>query len=182
MLPEWFGLLGAMRWPLAACAVLASVICLDRIVFIIQHRLQRQQHLGRLSEQLMKHKDVAKPIRDDMMTMLIDDLQERYLRGVRLLRLIGTMSPLLGLLGTILGIIAAFKVIAAHPGAISPNLIADGLWEAMLTTVTGLFIALPALLMAHGFRFFSDRELRFLCHELHRLSMSFDLQNTAAKP
>jgi biopolymer transport protein ExbB len=89
---------------------------------------------------------------------------------------------MLGLLGTILGIIVAFKVIAAHTGPVSPNMIADGLWEAMLTTAAGLFIALPCLLVAHIFRSLGEKQLGDFCLRLNKLSMSFEMEKSEKKP
>lgn len=176
MLPEWFDLLGAMRWPLVFCAVFALAIGLERLVFILKSCLKRQGLLQQLSDQLQQHKTQPKPLRDEIASLLINDLQGNYLSGIKLLRVIGTISPLVGLLGTILGIIGAFKVIASHSGAISPSLIANGLWEAMLTTAVGLMVALPALLFAHVVQFFSDRELGAFCRQLNQQSLAFELE------
>ena len=65
--------------------------------------------------------------------------------GLRLLGLIGVISPLIGLLGTVLGLIEMFKGVAATTGSITPNDLADGLGLAMRTTAAGLMIALPAI-------------------------------------
>ncbi len=65
-------------------------------------------------------------------------------RHLRLLEIIAQIAPLLGLLGTILGMIEAFKVIEASPGAIDPAALAGGIWVALLTTAVGLGVAIPA--------------------------------------
>ena len=54
-------------------------------------------------------------------------------------------------------------------------MIADGLWEAMLTTAAGLMIALPALLLAYLFHHLADRQISKLCLRLNKLSMSFEM-------
>jgi biopolymer transport protein ExbB len=68
------------------------------------------------------------------------------------LTLIAVIAPLLGLLGTVLGMIQAFQSLAAHSGPVQPSLVAEGLQQAMLTTAVGLSIAVPTLLFLHAFR------------------------------
>ena len=182
MLPEWFHQLGLMAWPLALCSVMALALCLERARFGIQSQRNKQQHYDALAEYLQAHRSQPKAVRDEMVGIMLSELQRPYYRGIKALRMIGTVSPMLGLLGTILGVIAAFKVISAHAGPVSPSLIADGLWEAMLTTAVGLVIALPALVMAHMFQHISERQLHDICLQLNKLSVSFEMepQRTAA--
>jgi biopolymer transport protein ExbB len=59
---------------------------------------------------------------------------------------IGTMAPLLGLLGTVVGMIKAFMVVEEAGGQVDASLLAGGIWEAMLTTAFGLSVALPAMI------------------------------------
>ena len=68
------------------------------------------------------------------------------LRGqLRLLELVGHLSPLLGLLGTVLGMIEAFQALEASGTRADPALLSGGIWEALLTTAVGLIVAVPAL-------------------------------------
>lgn len=67
----------------------------------------------------------------------------RHLGG---LHLVASISPLLGLLGTVSGMIRAFNSIAAQ-GSGNPGLLAGGISEALLTTAAGLCVAIPALVM-----------------------------------
>jgi len=70
----------------------------------------------------------------------------RYLRG---LDAIATLAPLLGLLGTVLGMIEAFRELEAAGGRADPALLAGGIWEALLTTAAGLAIAIPSAAAGH---------------------------------
>jgi biopolymer transport protein ExbB len=178
MLPEWFNQLGLMAWPLAGCSVITLMICLERLVFHTKVLFLKNKTYNGLSEYLTKHKHLEKDVRDEMLEIMLSELRIPYFSGTRLLRTIGTISPILGLLGTILGIIAAFKVIAAQTGPVSPNMIADGLWEAMLTTAAGLFIALPALLFAYLFQHLAEKRLNDFCMRLNKLSMSFEINKS----
>ncbi len=174
-LPEGFLRLGMMGWPLAACSVLALALCLERSVFFLASRRRNKVDLERLCTQLYTYKAQPKPLRDEALNVLMLQLQGSYLSALKSLRTIGAISPMIGLLGTILGIIAAFKVIALHPGPVSPNMIADGLGEAMFTTAAGLMIALPSLLMAHLFQSLAERQLAAMSLHLNKRSLAMAL-------
>src|ERR1019366_3930006 len=65
----------------------------------------------------------------------------RYITG---LGTIGSVAPFVGLLGTVVGIIHAFKAIAENAGG-GPGVVANGIAEALITTALGLFVAIPAV-------------------------------------
>ncbi len=65
-------------------------------------------------------------------------------RGLRGLELISTIAPLLGLLGTVLGMIEAFQTLQQAGSRADPSLLAGGIWEALLTTAAGMAVAIPA--------------------------------------
>ena len=68
-------------------------------------------------------------------------------RGLSLLSLIATIAPLLGLLGTVLGMIEAFQQMETVGDRVEPAVLAGGIWEALLTTAAGLSVAIPAAVM-----------------------------------
>tara|TARA_Y100000052_G_scaffold13882_1_gene13474 strand:- start:135073 stop:136248 length:1176 start_codon:yes stop_codon:yes gene_type:complete len=65
-------------------------------------------------------------------------------RGLVVLSLIATIAPLLGLLGTVLGMIEAFQQMETVGDRVEPAVLAGGIWEALLTTAAGLTVAIPA--------------------------------------
>ena len=67
---------------------------------------------------------------------------QRYLGW---LEVIGNISPLLGLLGTVIGMINAFQSLEAAGTQVDPALLSGGIWVALLTTAVGLIVALPAI-------------------------------------
>lgn len=82
----------------------------------------------------------------DELLMTIDDASKAYVtRFLPVLNTVGNISPLLGLLGTILGMIRAFESIAAS-GTGDPRVVAGGISEALITTATGLLVAIPAII------------------------------------
>ena len=70
-------------------------------------------------------------------------IMESHMRG---LEMVYTAAPLLGLLGTVLGMVSAFAKLAAVGSRVDPSILAGGIWEALITTVGGLCVAVPALM------------------------------------
>jgi biopolymer transport protein ExbB len=92
-----------------------------------------------------------------MRNLLAESLQEqamRLLRRIEWLNLIGNVSPMVGLFGTVVGMIKLFNVMAARGGQPEAAQLADGISVALVTTFWGLLIAIPALAL-HGV--FSNR-------------------------
>ena len=77
--------------------------------------------------------------------------------GLRALELIATIAPLLGLLGTVLGMIAAFQALQTAGAQADPALLAGGIWEALLTTAAGMGVAIPAGVAVVWFESVADR-------------------------
>lgn len=89
-------------------------------------------------------------------------------RFMWLLKMTGTISPLLGLLGTVTGMIKAFNVIAAK-GVGNPEMLAGGIAEALITTAAGLFVAIPAVVLYHYF----DKKIANVVNEMEKVSVEF---------
>ncbi|MEN1679886.1 MAG: MotA/TolQ/ExbB proton channel family protein [Planctomycetota bacterium] len=68
-------------------------------------------------------------------------------RGLRVINGVAQVSPLLGLLGTVWGMMAAFDAIAAESAMGRPEMLAGGIGQALLTTAAGLAVAIPALIL-----------------------------------
>ena len=66
--------------------------------------------------------------------------------GLRVLDVIATVAPLLGLLGTVMGMIEAFQALQDAGARANPSALAGGIWEALLTTAAGMGVAIPAAL------------------------------------
>ncbi len=91
----------------------------------------------------------------------------RLERGFRLLDTVAQIAPLLGLFGTVLGMIEAFKNLQAGGSSVDPSLLAGGIWVALLTTAVGLAVAMPTSMILAWFesrtareRVFADMALR----------------------
>ncbi|PWK58166.1 MotA/TolQ/ExbB proton channel family protein [Roseicyclus mahoneyensis] len=94
-------------------------------------------------------------------------------RGFRLLDSIAQVAPLLGLFGTVLGMIDAFRALQAAGDVVDPSILAGGIWVALLTTAAGLAVAMPTTLALGYFesraaqeRARIDLALETLCHPM----------------
>ncbi len=90
------------------------------------------------------------------------DWLESLRGGLRPLELIGTLAPLLGLLGTVIGMIDAFRELEAAGSQVDPSVLSGGIWVALLTTAAGLSVAIPAV-AAHTWL---ERQLERLHHRM----------------
>jgi biopolymer transport protein ExbB len=81
-------------------------------------------------------------------------LSARIARKIEHLNVIGNISPMMGLLGTVIGMLRCFNEIAQVTGAIEPKQLAGGIFEALVTTCMGLIVAIPAL---YFFAIFKNR-------------------------
>lgn len=78
-------------------------------------------------------------------------------RGLRALDLIATIAPLIGLLGTVLGMIEAFQALQEAGNRADPAALAGGIWQALLTTAAGMAVAIPASMALSWFDSVTDR-------------------------
>ena len=191
---------GLMTWPLLICSALTVMIIAERLfqVFIslgvgkraIRQKLNnldptnnkdiealadelsgKRPLLYRGVAMLLAHHSFSKSLREDAAGIWLQEKRHQLHSGLRLLTLIGVISPLIGLLGTVLGLIDMFKGIASSTGNITPNDLADGLGLAMRTTAAGLIITLPAISGAQLIGLWADRVIAKLEHTLNYVNL-----------
>lgn len=113
--------------------------------------------VARVVEEYLRNLDRPAKIRRDNVgmrgTLVLEDVERR----LRVLAAISHLAPLVGLLGTVTGMVAAFAQIQALQGAAKPADLAGGIWEALLTTVFGLLVAIPSMAAYHGFESHADK-------------------------
>lgn len=90
-------------------------------------------------------------------------------RNLSLLATISGSAPMLGFLGTVIGMIQAFIAIAQQEGTISPKLLSEGIYTAMITTAAGLFVGILAYL---GYNYLVTR-VQKLIHKMEYSSVEF---------
>lgn len=83
-------------------------------------------------------------------------------KGFRPLEVIGSLAPLLGLLGTVMGMIKAFQQLEAAGNKVNPAILSGGIWEALLTTAVGLCVAIPVVALLNWLE-------RHVDHQAHQM-------------
>lgn len=183
---ESFSRGGAVMWILLACSVIGVAIIAERGVVYLWYGLSPDRWLagvldlvraGRLGDAMDRAKAGRHPVARVVEVYLAnanrsakvraDNLRrsgslvlESVERRLRVLAALSHIAPLLGLLGTVIGMVVAFAQIQALEGAARPADLAGGIWEALLTTVFGLAIAIPAMAAFHFFESHADRIAR----------------------
>ncbi|AVW89898.1 MotA/TolQ/ExbB proton channel family protein [Celeribacter baekdonensis] len=104
---------------------------------------------------------------------------ERAGRGLRLLDIIAQVAPLLGLFGTVLGMITAFQTLQSAGGTADPAVLAGGIWVALVTTAAGLIVAMPTSMALSWFDGCLERHERALRDAFEEVLMP-DMFDTSA--
>lgn len=194
---RWFARGGPLMYPILACSIIALAIFLERLAFLRRKHLlparfvrnvTRTWQRGDIDQawRLCEQHDVplARILRAGLLKAKEGTQEmERAIEAtgsheagvvganLRFLGAISNIAPMLGFLGTVTGLISAFNVIAMH-GTGDPNLLADGVSEALITTEFGLFVGIPALGAYHYLRGRVER----LMHEMEGIIL--DLLST----
>ena len=180
---------GIFMWPLLACSVLIIAFSIERSWFL-QKRLVCPDGLSNQLKNLLDNRDIDNKQAEEISHLsslgflLINCLKYRNLprenleskieekaaevqygleRNLTMLGTIATISPLLGLLGTVVGMITAFTGLTETAGA-NPDLLAAGISQALITTAFGLLIAVPGLVLHKYF----EHKIKYLLINLQK--------------
>jgi biopolymer transport protein ExbB len=189
-MPEWFFRGGIAMWPLLVCSIAGVAIILERTWALQRRRVISPELaaaidrrpatpdqteavrilsesdtsvLGRLVQGMFAHASLPKTENVEAMQALARQIVGRMERGLTTLSLIAELGPLLGLLGTVIGMVQLFEDVAKK-GLGEPAMISRGIYEALTATMTGLSIAIPALIAYMYLR----RRIEVLVLELER--------------
>jgi biopolymer transport protein ExbB len=151
-------LVGAIKWYQFSRVRLVTERELQKVLQHLNHS-QRKDALalargipglaGELLATAVEHSDEKKEYIEEIVYEKMLAARSKLERGISFLALTATTGPLLGLLGTVTGMIATFKLISSF-GSGDPKLLASGISEALMATATGMGVAIPALLL-HAF-------------------------------
>ena len=163
----WHG--GPLMWPLAVCSIIALAYVVERSIRLRENELGSKSYARSIVDAFTQRgtegafqvlKDRPRPLGRVLQAGLqragspllerekaVEDAGLREVRrlsaNLRPLVVIAMIAPLLGLLGTVYGIIQAFSEVAFHGGQGKPEQLAAGLSQALITTAAGLTIAVP---------------------------------------
>jgi len=191
MIPDWLANGGPVMWLLMMMSLVATAITLAKIIQFALLRPLRTDPADEVLRLLAAgESDGARLLagagQDPLRKVLAATLkatsqwqanawQENAVRharaeleslrgGMRTLEFIAASAPLLGLLGTVFGMIDAFRALEQAGSQVDPALLSGGIWTALLTTAAGLSVAIPALAAFHYFDRTLER-LRFLLED-----------------
>ncbi|WP_282110668.1 MotA/TolQ/ExbB proton channel family protein [Shewanella algicola] len=184
---EWLTRGGWMMYPILLCSVVALGVVLERFyVIFIRYAQFSQEQFDKLQdlvkkgdiksakEMLKQQSSAQKSIYLAMLNQQDEGSQNkaaelegnsilfRLKERLSILSTIGSVTPLMGLLGTVFGMIDVFSKLAQMQGAANPGMLADGIWQALLTTAAGMTIAIPVVLFYHFF----NRHIENIIHQL----------------
>ncbi|MCD6574252.1 MotA/TolQ/ExbB proton channel family protein [Candidatus Aerophobetes bacterium] len=167
---------GIIMWPILALSIVSLSIIMDRFYSFFKARLDVSRFLfkienflrgGKKDEALYMCEKSKSPVaricavvidnfelpyrvREEIFSQYISAEIRKLGKNVRFLGIIGHVLPLLGLFGTVVGMIKAFMAVENAKGAVvNPGALAGGIWEALLTTAAGLAVAIPTLIIYH---------------------------------
>jgi biopolymer transport protein ExbB len=164
-------------WPIALCSIVSLTIILERFYYFGKTRPKTRNLTERVHLLLKNDKvdDAISAANEDksflgqflcvgikVMNQPVEERQKILRRAgsreleqadarLRVLSVIGNISTLLGLTGTVTGMIQTFMKIEKIGGIADVAVLAGGIWEALLTTAAGLFVAIPTLIFYHYF-------------------------------
>lgn len=177
-------------WPLLLCSIVGVAIILERVWALRRARIispplaeaiegqpstpaqveklrqlseQDTTVLGELTQVTFAHAALPKPEAVEAVQSVARQIVSRLERGLTTLALIAELGPLLGLLGTVVGMVHLFNDVA-NKGLAEPAQVSKGIYEALTATMTGLSIAVPALIAYMYMR----RRIEVLVLELER--------------
>ena len=167
---------GILVIPILFCSVVALTIILERLykfrklriknpdlIVMVKRALNEKgidealsivennkNPLGRVLKEGIKKYQAGREEMERAMTFAAEKEIKELEKYLPALSTIGDVAPLLGLLGTVTGMIKAFMVIERLGGKVNASVLAGGIWEAMLTTALGLSVAIPTI-VAHNY-------------------------------
>ena len=188
---------GIMMYPIFFASIIAFAIIIERLIFFKKSKENPDDILQAIKD-LVNEKSPRKPgqMNDGPVSRMLAvgvqakkeplwKLEEKLAvngreeiqglrKNLRGLEVIATISPLMGLLGTVMGMVKAFNKVAQYKGQVDPSLLAGGIWEALLTTAAGLAIAIPIVIMLNYFErtvesitILLEKYGQYLIHHLH---------------
>ncbi len=192
--------LGPLTWPMFICAFIAIMIILERLALVIFEWPKRDIWLKDLRKQtkasdpeqvktliaelstgrsmlskgthlLLTHAEQNRTMREEIIKIWLNKQKQVLRSGLKVLQVIGIITPLLGLLGTVLGLIEMFNQLGASDGPVTPSQLASGLGLAMNTTAAGLIIAVPAITMAHLFGIWAEQRCSKIAYALNQINL-----------
>lgn len=150
--------LGFLTLPIFIVFSLVFVITIERTIFYL-FVWKNQKAMNGIKDVIINNKSYPKQLREDLISVEIENINSSLTFGLGSLKFLASLATMLGLLGTVIGMINVFSSIAEVKTAVSPNMISGGIKLAMFTTAYGLAIAIFAIFACYIFEVISSKIL-----------------------
>lgn len=168
-----FGVAGFVLFLLGFVAFV--VVCERFYFFFLKYPATKKDlFLLGLLEILNEHKTLPLQARESLISQEVEKVHSIFAKGLVLIRFISVVAPMLGLFGTILGMIEIFGSIAETNTPVTPSLISSGLKEALYTTAIGLVVAIPSVGFNVFFNNTSEQRLQRYIYHLNQRNIEID--------
>jgi len=141
----------------------------DDAVDSLRRSAAKTPKLLRHTMRLLRRRSANPELVREEVSRIANQLIQKQRSQLRTLEVIGMVSPLLGLMGTVLGMINAFQKLEAGGAQVDPSVLSGGIWTALLTTGIGLAVAIPTMLAFHFLDQRFNARAQFLDDSLTRL-------------
>lgn len=144
---------GPINWVLFAILCFCICQCIERsIYFIITSKNHKKSCMTRIKNKSQQIKNLDKKSKQRELEKESTLLYYEMNRGLWFLNFISAVSPSIGLLGTVVGLINSFQGMSKAGAQVNIQDLSSGIWVAMLTTAFGMIISIPALFFYRSFR------------------------------
>jgi len=139
---------GLMMIPIMLLGLIGLIIIIERGIFYGRSQVWKKETIDLFIKNIAKDKFEFREELEEKLKESVIIYRDRMEKGLILLNGVGALSPLLGFLGTVVGMISAFATIA-EASTVNAQLVAGGIQIALITTAGGLTIAVPVLASFH---------------------------------
>lgn len=174
---------GPLNWIIISMYFITLFVFVERLIFYIFTSYNQKKLLGDLSKitsesqldeiyskiknsctgemilEFIQNQKKSPEILNESLDRKASIIQNKLMSRLNYLSLIAAVAPLCGLLGTVMGLMETFSVIEKSGNSAQMNSLAGGIWVAMITTATGLIVAIPCVILHKIFESMAEKKM-----------------------
>lgn len=174
---------GPLNWIIISMYFITLFVFVERLIFFIFTSCNQKKLLGDLSKitsesqldeiyskiknsctgemilEFIQNQKKSPEILNESLDRKASIIQKKLMSRLNYLSLIAAVAPLCGLLGTVMGLMETFSVIEKSGNTAQMNSLAGGIWVAMITTATGLIVAIPCVILHKIFESMAEKKM-----------------------
>jgi biopolymer transport protein ExbB len=191
---------GWIMYPILICSIVAGAVAIERVLYYLRtgkpyskfladlksylkaddikgaigFALKSSTAIGEITGAYLKYYKSRKEKREEILYQLGSEEVKKLESRLPVLSAIAHLAPLMGLLGTVIGMIKCFQEIHSIGGQADVTRLAGGIWEALLTTAFGLLVAIPVTALHHYFENIVGKRSDEMQHVITELNIYFE--------